>query len=60
MDLIAIHGMYVILGGILNTLGLDLDEHIQQLLPEDVTREQFEHGMAMQAESADEVQKSHR
>jgi 4-carboxymuconolactone decarboxylase len=60
MDLIAIHGMYVILGGILNTWGLDLDEHIQQLLPEDVTREQFEHGMAMQAESADEVQKSHR
>ncbi|MGW8313345.1 MAG: carboxymuconolactone decarboxylase family protein [Desulfuromonadales bacterium] len=42
MDLIAIHGMYVILGGMLNTWGLELDEHIQQLLPDDVTREKFE------------------
>jgi len=60
MDLIAIQGMYVILGGMLNTWGLELDEHIQQLLPKDVTREQFEHDMIMQPKCADEIQPSYR
>jgi len=42
MDLIAIHGMYVILGCMINTWGLELDEHIAAKLPDAVTREQFE------------------
>jgi 4-carboxymuconolactone decarboxylase len=42
MDLIAIHGMYVILGCMINTWGLELDEHIAARLPASVTQEQFE------------------
>lgn len=42
MDIIAIHGMYVILGCMINTWGLALDQHVKDKLPDDVTREQFE------------------
>lgn len=42
MDLIAIQGMYVMLGGLLNTWGLELDGQVQERLPQSVTREQFE------------------
>ena len=42
MDIIAIHGMYVILGCMINTWGLELDEHVKELLPEGVTKERFE------------------
>ncbi len=42
MDIIAIHGMYVTLGCMINTWGLELDQHVKDRLPEDVTREQFE------------------
>ena len=41
MDVIAIHGMYVILGCMINTWGLSLDEHIEGKLPESVTEEKF-------------------
>jgi len=41
MDLIAIQGMYVILGGMLNTWRLELDERVRKELPAGVTREQF-------------------
>lgn len=42
MDIIAIHGMYVTLGCMINTWGLTLDQHVKDKLPEDVTRVQFE------------------
>lgn len=42
MDLIAIQGMYVILGGMINTWGLELDDRVQKKLPASITREQFE------------------
>lgn len=42
MDLIAIHGMYIILGCMINSWGLELDGHIAAKLPDAVTREQFE------------------
>jgi hypothetical protein len=42
MDLIAIQGMYVTLGGMINTWGLELDEHVLEKLPESVSKEQFE------------------
>ncbi len=42
MDIIAIHGMYVILGCMINTWGLDLDAHVAEKLPPEVTREAFE------------------
>lgn len=42
LDLIAIVGMYLILGSVINTFGLDLDEGVQDRLPETVTRENFE------------------
>ena len=42
MDIIAIHGMYVILGCMINTWGLELEERVQAKLPDDVTRERFE------------------
>ena len=42
MDMIAIHGMYVTLGCMINTWGLTLDQHVKDKLPEDVTRAQFE------------------
>ena len=42
MDLIAIQGMYVILGGMINTWSLELDEHVQEKLPATVSKERFE------------------
>ncbi len=42
MDIIAIHGMYVILACMINTWGLELDEHIQAGLPQTVTQDTFE------------------
>ena len=42
MDIIAIHGMYVILGCMINTWGLELDASTQEKLPSDVIRESFE------------------
>ncbi len=45
MDLIAIQGMYVILGGMLNTWGLELDERVRENLPAGITREGFERGI---------------
>lgn len=50
MDLIAIHGMYVILGGMINTWGLELDPHIEKNLPASVTKEQFESGQGLNRE----------
>jgi alkylhydroperoxidase family enzyme len=44
MDLIAIQGMYVILGCMLNTWGLELDGRVRDKLPAGITREQFETG----------------
>ena len=38
----AIHGMYVILGCMVNTWGLELDAHVQDKLPEGITKEAFE------------------
>ncbi|MEM7443426.1 MAG: carboxymuconolactone decarboxylase family protein [Pseudomonadota bacterium] len=46
MDIMAIQGMYVILGGMINTWGLDLDAHMAERLPEDVTEESFEAGFS--------------
>ncbi len=42
MDIMAIHGMYVILGCMINTWGLELDAHVQARLPEETTKESFE------------------
>ena len=42
MDMMAIHGMYVILGCMVNTWGLELDAHVQGKLPEGITKEAFE------------------
>ena len=42
MDIMAIHGMYVILGCMVNTWGLELDAHVQGKLPEGITKEAFE------------------
>ncbi len=42
MDIVAIHGMYVTLGCMINTWGLELDAHVQEKLPQGVTREAFE------------------
>jgi hypothetical protein len=46
MDIIAIHGMYVILGCMINTWGLELDADVKDRLPECITREGFEAGYA--------------
>ena len=42
MDIMAIAGMYVILGCMINSWGLELDQHVTEKLPADVTRESFE------------------
>ncbi len=42
MDLIAIQGMYFILGCMINTWGLELDERTRRKLPGDVTQDRFE------------------
>ncbi len=41
MDLIAIHGMYLILGCMINIWGLPLDNDIQERLPASITEETF-------------------
>ena len=41
MDLIAIHGMYLILGCMINIWGLPLDDHIQERLPSSITEKSF-------------------
>ena len=46
LDLIAIQGMYVLLGCMINTWGLPLDDHVQEKLPAAVTREAFEAGLS--------------
>lgn len=42
MDIMAIAGMYQILGSMINTWGLELDERVAAKLPDDVTQESFE------------------
>ena len=42
MDITAIHGMYVILGCMINTWGLELDAHVLEKLPEGVEQDAFE------------------
>ena len=42
MDIIAIQGMYITLGSMINTWGLELDDHVQEKLPESVTKVKFE------------------
>jgi alkylhydroperoxidase family enzyme len=42
LDVIVTHGTYVILGCMLNTWPVELDEHIATSLPEDVKQESFE------------------
>ena len=42
MDIMAIAGMYMILGCMINSWGLELDEHVAEKLPDDVTKEGFE------------------
>lgn len=41
LDLIAIQGMYVILAGMINSFGLELDESVQNRLPNEVTESSF-------------------
>jgi alkylhydroperoxidase family enzyme len=41
-DLIAIQGMYVILGGLINSFGLELDDVVEQRLPTGVSQQAFE------------------
>ena len=42
MDVMAIHGMYVILGCMINTWGLELEARVRDKLPDGVTKESFE------------------
>lgn len=42
MDIIVIHGMYITLGCMINTWGLELDEQVKQRLPDGVSRDSFE------------------
>ncbi len=42
MDVMAIQGFYIILGCMINTWGLELDQATRAALPADVTREAFE------------------
>ena len=46
MDIIAIHGMYVTLGCMINTWEIPLDEHILEQLPEGVSAPDFENKVA--------------
>jgi alkylhydroperoxidase family enzyme len=41
LDLIAIQGMYVTLGGMINTWGLELDQTVREALPAGVTPDNF-------------------
>jgi len=42
MDVVAIHGMYVTLACMINTWGLDLDEHIEVRLPKALAENTFD------------------
>ena len=42
LDIIAIHGMYITLGCMINTWGLALDQSVQERLPASVSREEFD------------------
>jgi len=44
MDIIAIHGMYITLGCMVNTWGLELDKPVEDSLPTGVSRDSFEQG----------------
>lgn len=46
MDLIAIQGMYVILGGFINTWGLELDAAVAERIKHLITQEEFEDAAA--------------
>ena len=41
MDIVAIHGMYIILGWMINIWGLTLEDDILQRLPGRITESQF-------------------
>ena len=42
MDMVMIHGAYVILGCLLNTWSIELDADVAAELPDDVNQERFE------------------
>jgi len=46
MDIMAIHGMYIILACMINTWGLELDSQVKEKLPPSLSREQFEVGFS--------------
>lgn len=46
LDVIAIHGLYITLGCMINTWGLELDKHVAEQLPEGVTRKAFEQDLS--------------
>ena len=46
LELIALHGTYAMLGGILNTFSVELDAHVRDALPESVTETAFEGSLA--------------
>jgi alkylhydroperoxidase family enzyme len=41
LDIILLHGMYQTLGCLINTWGLELDEHVREQLPKAVTETAF-------------------
>ena len=49
MDIIAIHGMYITLGCMINTWGLELDDRVEQRLPDGVSRARFERAVQNQS-----------
>lgn len=42
LDLIALHSTYVMLGAVLNTWSIDLDEYVAEQLPDSMTERRFE------------------
>ena len=49
MDIIAIHGMYITLGCMINTWGLELDDRVEQRLPDNISRARFERAVQDQS-----------
>ena len=45
MDIVVLHGMYLTLGCMINTWGVDLDERVRDRLPEQTTEESFLSGL---------------
>ena len=41
LDIVLLHGMYQKLGCLINTFGLELDEHVREQLPETITEDSF-------------------